>query len=84
MRRRIVVAVLSMVLLVVTAGPALATHDHFVKTPNGNCHQVAQGQTALDAPHAGEHRFHFNVHTGAAEGGVLGHGMSGVEVGTTC
>jgi hypothetical protein len=80
MRRRIVVAVLSIVLVVMTAGPALATHDHFVETPNGNCHQVAQGQTSIDVGHGGYHRFHFNVHLGAADGGVLGHGNSGVHV----
>jgi hypothetical protein len=31
MRRRIVIAVLSVVSVVVTAGPAFATHDHFVR-----------------------------------------------------
>ena len=89
MRRRIVVAVLSMVLVVVTAGPAFATHDHFVRTPNGNCHQVAQGQTAKDAGDGGYHKYHDNVHKGAADItpgdtlGFLGHGHSGVHVGLT-
>lgn len=85
MRRRIVVAVLSMVLGVVTAGPAFATHDHFVRTPNGNCHQVAQGQTAKGPGDGGYHKYHDNVHKGAAAvpSGFLGHGNSGVHVGLT-
>jgi len=81
MRRRIAVAALSMVLVVMTAGPALAAHDHFVETPNGNCHQVAQGQTSIDDPnHGGYHRFHVNVHLGAADAGVLGHGNAEVHI----
>jgi hypothetical protein len=85
MRRRIVVAVLSMLLVVVTAGPAFAGHDHFVRTPNGNCHQVAEGQTSIDMDDRGGHKFHDNVHKGAAEvpSGFLGHGNSPVNVGTT-
>jgi hypothetical protein len=88
MRRRIVVAVLSMVLVVATAGPAFANHPHFVDTPNGNCHQVAEGQTSKDKDDRGGHKFHDNVHKGAAditEGdtlGFLGHGNSRVHVGT--
>ena len=27
-----------------SAGSAYAIHDHFVVTPNGNCHQVARGR----------------------------------------
>ena len=57
---------------VLFAGPSLATtaawagHDHYVVTPNGECHQVAQGQTAIgEADHGGFHRFHDNVHRDA-------------------
>jgi hypothetical protein len=91
MRRRIVVAVLSMVLVVATAGPAFANHPHFVDTPNGNCHQVAEGQTSIDKDDRGGHKFHDNVHKGAAdheEGslteGYLGHGNSPVRVWGAC
>jgi hypothetical protein len=47
---------------------ALAGHDHYVLTPNGKCHQVAAGQTAIDDPgHGGRHRYHANVHIGATK-----------------
>jgi hypothetical protein len=53
---------------VIGASPAFAAHDHFVVTPNGECHQVAFGQTAISDPDAGGyHRFHENVHLGATE-----------------
>ena len=63
--------------------PAFAGHQHYVKTPNGGCHQVASGQTGIDDDkHGGWHRFHDNVHVGAtdAENVVLGQGKSRVEV----
>ena len=67
-RRTVTVALSAMALIVVLAVPALAGHDHFVETPNGNCHQVAQGQTSIDdASHGGNHRFHSNVHLGATD-----------------
>jgi hypothetical protein len=48
------------------SGPALAGHVHYVMTPNGQCHQVASGQTAIaDADHGGFHQFHDHVHLGA-------------------
>jgi hypothetical protein len=57
-----------MALIVVLAVPAFAGHNHFIETPNGNCHQVAQGQTSIDdASHGGNHRFHSNVHFGATD-----------------
>lgn len=64
---------------------AHAAHDHFVVTPNGSCHQVAAGQTAIDDPeHGGYHRFHENVHLGATESDsapdTLGDGSSQVNV----
>lgn len=66
--------------------PAWAAHDHYVVTPNGDCHQVARGQTAIgDADHGGFHRFHDNVHRDATGGSTaapyeLGDGHSQVVV----
>lgn len=59
-------------------------HDHFVLTPNGKCHQVAHGQTALAEGHGGHHRYHHDVHLGATESAsspdTLGDGNSRVKV----
>lgn len=69
-----------------SGGTAYAAHDHFVVTPNGNCHQVAQGQTAISDPdHGGYHQFHDHVHLGATGGSSaapyeLGDGHSQVVV----
>ena len=82
-RRLITVAASIATVMAMSAAPALAGHDHFIVTPNGHCHQVASGQTAIyDASHGGYHRFHENVHTGAAspDNKTLGHGNSRVEV----
>ena len=55
-------------LMSMPAGTALADHDHYLLTPNGKCHQVARGQTAIgDSDHGGFHRYHVNVHVGATE-----------------
>ena len=68
------------------AGAAYAGHDHFVVTPNGNCHQVARGQTAIsDSAHGGYHQYHLHVHFGATGGSggapiELGDGNSVVAV----
>ena len=64
---------------------AHAGHDHYVLTPNGTCHQVAEGQTSIDDPsHGGYHRYHANVHLGATEsttaGDNLGDGHAAVAV----
>ncbi len=54
------------------AGPAGAAHPHYVVTPNGECHAVADGQTSIDdEDHGGYHRFHHNVHLHAGAGGTL-------------
>ncbi len=69
-----------------SAGTAFAGHDHYVVTPNGNCHQVAKGQTAInDSNHGGYHQFHVHVHFGATGGDglpphELGDGHSKVAV----
>jgi hypothetical protein len=60
-----------------------------VDTPNEKCHQVAEGQTSIDENDRGGHKFHWNVHKGAADVtpgdtlGFLGHGNSRVHVGLT-
>lgn len=82
-RRFVAVAASAAIAVTVFAAPAMAGHDHFIVTPNGHCHQVAAGQTAIgDALHGGFHRFHANVHTGAAapDNKTLGHGHAAVEV----
>lgn len=83
-RKRVAaMAATTAVALVVSAAPVMAGHDHYVVTPNGECHQVAAGQTSIDdANHGGYHQFHFNVHTGAAapDNKTLGHGNAAVEV----
>ena len=69
-----------------SAGSAYAGHDHFVVTPNGKCHEVAQGQTGItDSTHGGYHQFHVHVHFGATGGSggapiELGDGHSVVAV----
>jgi hypothetical protein len=67
------------------AAPALAAHDHYVVTPNGSCHRVASGQTAIaDPAHGGYHQFHDHVHVGATESSIapdtLGDGNAVVNV----
>ena len=53
------------------AGPALASHGHFVvredRDGQVHCRYIAQGQTSKDpvAGDRGAHRFHDNVHLGA-------------------
>ena len=84
-RRFVGVAASAAVAVMVLAAPAAAGHAHYIVTPNGQCHQVAAGQTAInDESHGGKHRFHNNVHTGAADGGILGHGNAAVGVGVGC
>jgi hypothetical protein len=76
---------ISVASIVASGTVAVAGHDHYVLTPNGKCHQVAQGQTAInDADHGGYHRFHVNVHVGATESTThddnLGDGRAAVAV----
>lgn len=82
-RRLLTVAATIAAVVALAAAPALAAHDHYIVTPNGQCHQVASGQTSIaDETHGGYHRFHDNVHTGAAapDNKTLGHGHAMVEV----
>ena len=81
--RMAAIAASTLVMLALSATPALAGHDHYVVTPNGQCHQVAAGQTSIaDETHGGYHQFHDHVHTGAAapDNKTLGHGHAAVEV----
>ena len=83
MRRMSVVAAAVVAVLVLGTLPAVAGHDHYIVTPNGECHQVAVGQTSIDdLSHGGYHQFHDHVHTGAAapDNKTLGHGHAAVEV----
>lgn len=83
MPRRTATLLGALALVVGIALPAAAGHDHFIESPNGKCHQVARGQTAIADPgHGGYHRFHANVHVGATDGSNrdLGHGHSVVNV----
>jgi hypothetical protein len=83
MKRAVLAALLALSILVVGAVPAWAAHDHYIVTPNGECHRVAAGQTSIDDPsHGGFHQFHDHVHTGAAapDNQTLGHGNGAVEV----
>jgi hypothetical protein len=51
-----------------TAGPAGATHAHYVvredRNAETNCQYVASGQTEKSPDEGGGHRFHENVHLG--------------------
>ena len=83
LRRTYTVAISAAALVAAMAGPAFAGHDHFVETPNGQCHRVASGQTSIDdESHGGYHRFHSNVHLGATDetNRDLGNGHSAVDV----
>jgi hypothetical protein len=72
-RRLLAVAASIATVMALSAAPALADHDHFIVTPSGQCHQVASGQTAIaDPAHGGHHRFHDNVHLGAANTARIG------------
>ncbi len=68
-----------------SSGSANADHPgHYVITPNGNCHQVALGQTALSSTSGGYHQFHTHVHVGATQSTIapdnLGDGHAVVKV----
>lgn len=53
-RRLLAIAASIATVLAMSAAPALAGHDHYIVTPNGQCHQVANGQTSIDeASHGG-------------------------------
>lgn len=52
--------------IVLTETSASASHAHYVATPNGECHEVAEGQTSIsEGENGGYHRYHEHVHLGA-------------------
>ncbi len=58
----------------------LAAHSHNLDTPGTTVEDVARGQTSKSSG-AACHKFHENVHLGAADtGGYLGEGHSPVRV----
>ncbi len=77
-RRSVIIALTVVALLALTTSPALASHDHFMATPNDKCHQVAPGQTRIPNGENGGHKYHWNVHKGAALDGTLGNSEVGV------
>lgn len=81
-RRLLAIVASAATVMALTAAPAIAAHDHYIVTPNGQCHQVAAGQTSIgDSDHGGYHRFHVNVHVGASGAdGKLGHGNAAARV----
>ena len=68
--RRLVFGIATVVAgLGLSAGPATASHSHFVYQPaHGNhpatCRYIAGGQTEKAPDEPGGHAFHNNVHTG--------------------
>lgn len=84
-RKLIVGAALVVSAMLGSSAPAFAGHDHYILTPNGKCHRVAAGQTAINDPaHGGYHRYHANVHLGATESSAapdnLGDGRAATAV----
>jgi hypothetical protein len=51
-----------------SAGTALADHDHDLITPGTTVDDIGDGQTRKCPPHPGGHKFHDNVHTGMPGG----------------
>jgi len=50
--------------LPMSAGTALADHDHDLSTPGHTVVDIANGQTEKCASDHGGHKFHTNVHLG--------------------
>lgn len=70
----------ALVLLVALALPASAEHVHWLRTPGTLVQDIGSGQTSIDeTEHGGYHRFHVNVHTGAA--GTTLNSKTPVEIG---
>jgi hypothetical protein len=61
---RVMIALAALVTALALAAPALASHQHWIKTPAGCKEDVAQGQTRKEEGEPGGHKFHENVHTG--------------------
>ncbi len=65
MRRKILLfASAAVVATTAFAGPALASHDHYLVTPGTCVGDIAKGQTAKGEGEGGYHKYHENVHLG--------------------
>lgn len=85
MRRITAVTATALMMVGLTAGPAMAHHDHKLTNPGG-CHTIPVGHQAHTGDDPGN-KFHGAAHAGAAtEGafvdgvGTLGRGNSRVTV----
>ncbi len=78
--RRIAALAITGAAVLTLDGAAMADHSHDLITPGTRVVDVAHGQTGKGTG-PGCHRFHENVHLGAADSaGFLGHGHSRVQV----
>ncbi len=58
------VAALMAAMMVVSALPAFASHEHYLVTPGTCVGDIASGQTSKGPGEGGYHKFHENVHKG--------------------
>ncbi len=56
-----------MAAMMALAGPALADHQHYLKTEGITVEDIASGQTEKCASEPGGHKFHENMHKGQPE-----------------
>ncbi len=54
----------AVVAMLALAGPAFASHDHYLVTPGTCVQDIARGQTEKGPGEGGYHKFHENVHLG--------------------
>lgn len=87
MRRVVLLLTVAAVMtaMMALAGPALASHDHYLVTPGTCVEDVASGQTAKGPGEDGYHRFHENVHLGQPGDEAFANPTNPVSVGKgTC
>ena len=60
----LVVVALATATMMALAGPAFASHDHYLVTPGTCVGDIAKGQTAKGPGEGGYHKYHENVHLG--------------------
>jgi hypothetical protein len=63
------------------AGPALASHPHYLVTPGTCVEDVASGQTSKAQGERGGHKFHENVHLGQPGSSAFTNESNPVSVG---
>lgn len=63
-----------------SAGIALADHDHNLITPGTTVVDIADGQTEKCATDPGGHTFHANVHTGRPGGSAFAQPNNPVSI----